>query len=103
MPSVAPISASEWYTLFPSPTNASGTPRRSGPSTSVAVNRSASAWHGCSRIVSPLITGIEARAASSTTTSCGPVRAMIPSTNRSRFRATSPTVSRPPSTMLSVR
>ena len=88
MPIVAPISASEWYTLLPSPTNATGSPRRS-PNRSWSVNRSASVWHGCSRMVSPLTTGTSAWAASSTTTSCGPVRAMIPSTNRPRFRATS--------------
>ena len=67
------------------------------------VKTSASAWHGCSRRVRPLMTGMSAWAASSTTTSCGPVRTTMPSTNRSRLRATSRTLSRAPSTASWVR
>ena len=57
MPSAAPSSASEWYTLLPSPTKATVRPRTS-PNRSCIVNTSARAWHGCSRRVRPLMTGI---------------------------------------------
>ena len=66
----------------------------SRPKRSRSVSRSASAWHGCSRSVSALITGIDASAASCSTTSWAATRAMMPSTKRSRLWATSPTVSR---------
>ena len=78
-----------------------GAPRR--PRCSRIVNTSARAWHGCSRRVRPLMTGIEACAASSTTTAWGPVRATIASTNRSRLWATSRTASRAPMTASSGR
>ena len=63
---------------------------------SVIVCRSAIAWQGCSRSVSPLITGIVAAPASSSTSAWSKVRATIASTQRDRLRATSAAVSRVP-------
>ena len=59
-PTAAPASSSEWHTLLPSPTNASCRPR-SAPRCSRSVSRSASAWHGCSRSESALMTGTRTR------------------------------------------
>ncbi len=68
----------------------------SEPNRSRRVNRSASAWHGCSRSVRALMTGISAAAAISSAIAWPNVRTMIPSTQRSRLRATSATLSRVP-------
>ena len=54
---------SELRTLFPSPTYATVTSRRSGPFFSLIVRISARPWHGCVRSESPLITGIDASSA----------------------------------------
>ena len=67
MPMVAPASASELYTLLPSPTNVSTRPSRP-PRCSRSARRSASAWNGCSSSVRALKTGIRASDASSLTT-----------------------------------
>ncbi len=66
--------------LFPSPIQATLSSLRSTSKFSCMVSRSAMIWQGCSRSVSPLMTGMEAKRASSSTSSCAKVRIMIPST-----------------------
>ena len=65
-----PVSAAalihEWETLLPSPTYASRTPS-SLPTCSRMVTRSAIAWHGCSRSLSALTTGMPEAEASDVT------------------------------------
>ena len=78
IPSFAHATMSEWQTLFPSPRYATRTPSNP-PSRSLIVITSASAWHGWKSSVSPLMTGMSAAAASSSTSACAKVRIMIPS------------------------
>ena len=72
--------------------------RPSGPpSRSRIVNRSASAWHGCSKSDSALTTGTEAAEASSSSRSCSNVRSTTASTYRQSTRPVSSMVSPRPS------
>ena len=79
---------SEWQTLFPSPTYASRTPE-SVPKRSRSVIASASACRGWVSSVRPLITGIEACSANSSTSSCSNVRIMSAERKRERTSAVS--------------
>ncbi len=66
-------------TLLPSPTKTSVLPF-SPPNVSRIVSRSPSAWQGCDRSDSPLITGTREFAANSATVACVNVRSTTPST-----------------------
>ena len=79
---------SEWQTLLPSPTYAIRSPARL-PNRSRNVIASASAWSGCVSSVSPLITGIEACSANSSTSSWSNVRIISAERKRERTRAVS--------------
>ena len=96
VPKSAPSRISEWHTLLPSPTQARRIAPRSMPR-SQSVKKSASAWHGCSKSLSALITGTVAWRARPSTVSCKYTRAAIPSTQSERLRAASGTDSRVPS------
>src|SRR5438046_1356798 len=78
-PSTCAASIQLFAMLLPSPTQAIRFPSHV-PSASRTVNRSASTWQGCDRSVRPLITGMEACRASSSTSAWSNVRIMIPST-----------------------
>ena len=56
-PSSPASSMREWHTLFPSPIHAKRMVAKSTPR-SQSVKKSATAWHGCSRSESPLMTGM---------------------------------------------
>ena len=88
MPNRAAIRMSEWQTLLPSPTYAMRRPA-SVPNRSRSVIASASAWSGCVSSVSPLMTGIDACSANSSTSCCSNVLIMSAERNRESTRAVS--------------
>ena len=62
-----------------------------------SVRISARAWQGCSQSLKAFTTGIEAKVASSSRSTCRKTRATMPSTQSDRLRARSGMVSRSPS------
>ena len=88
IPKRGAINKRELDTLFPSPTKQIFLPSQS-PRCSLIVSTSARAWHGCSKSVSPLITGTSECLASSTTSECLIALIIIPSTKRLKTLAVS--------------
>ena len=94
-PSFTAVWITEWQVLLPSPTNVNVRPCSDGHF-SVRVKKSDSAWHGCTLSDNPLMTGMSAAAARSSSTLCLNVRATMQCVQRSRFFAMSLTDSREP-------
>src|SRR5436190_20661977 len=72
-------------TLFQSPTYTSSLPENVFHA-SASVRMSASAWHGCSESLRPLMTGTDANSARFSRSSCLKTRATMASTQQERFR-----------------